>query len=180
MVTLPFRLGFFEWHLDKVANGDSLTNADISYLTDLADECPDTSGAVVLMAKARLQKVDSLSFKEWTQYCELLPDPMASSRMSGTSTSDSNDIEVEANPTQGIIIYPNPTTGSIWVWLSEKPEENWLCTLHDLTGRVQMSLTLSDQNQQVWIGQLSSGMYYLTIEDSTGELAYSEKLMIHK
>lgn len=81
-------------------------------------------------------------------------------------------IEENTLSTKGFSIYPNPTAGSFNIVLPENISGNLNLTIADLTGRALISQRISAvQVVQINANQLSSGMYIVTLEDSTSSVS---------
>ena len=61
-------------------------------------------------------------------------------------------------------VYPNPSTGSVWVKGSVNSELN----IFSITGSLVYSCTLATNNDQVELGNLAKGMYIVKINSAEG------------
>jgi hypothetical protein len=75
------------------------------------------------------------------------------------------DLKPETQASRGILIFPNPTTGTINVKLPEPAKPGASIRITDLAGRLVQEQTTEPGSEQqiVHAGNLPSGMYFLQI-----------------
>lgn len=172
-------ISYLAWLMDLRANVDTLDADDVDDLIELAEKCPYTEGMAVIMARAMLNSVDSLSFREWTDTCEFIPDsigPGPSFRLAQPE-SEFNEQETESG-SRLLLVYPNPTRKQITVVLPLNPEKPWRYDLSGVDGVTVKSSTIVNQKQELRLRNLSAGIYHLRIYDDLGEQLYSERIVI--
>jgi hypothetical protein len=76
-------------------------------------------------------------------------------------------------------IYPNPTSSSFTITLSQQPQPNTIILIHDALGRTVRQETLTTSTQQIDVTELPNGMYTYAISNS-GIWQASGKLVIAK
>jgi hypothetical protein len=81
----------------------------------------------------------------------------------------------------GIIIYPNPFSGWLNIYFTEKPKGSVTIKLLDITGRVISSSMISPVDSQEIISiptkELRNGLTLLSISDQDGRILVSKKLI---
>ena len=76
-------------------------------------------------------------------------------------------------------IYPNPSNNVIWI-KAIKNDPLALLQILDLTGRLQLEISLSDQLTRIDVSKFVNGMYVLQFQDQKGNLISTKKLMVNK
>ncbi len=71
------------------------------------------------------------------------------------------------HPTDQVLIYPNPTTGSVHIQLNQSLN-NGIFNLYDLAGRKVVSKNVHGMNQQFNLNHLDKGVYLYKIQDAHG------------
>ena len=79
-------------------------------------------------------------------------------------------VSVKEMPTMNVAVYPNPTTGVVNVDI----EENFDVVIYNYQGQVMMKL--NDNNRQIDLSGLSTGIYFLEIR--TDDSAIVKKIML--
>lgn len=69
---------------------------------------------------------------------------------------------IDETSQQQISLFPNPTSDVLNVKLETMPENN-LLTINDFTGRIVYETKVTDNNTQINISDLSSGIYFINI-----------------
>ena len=72
---------------------------------------------------------------------------------------------------QNFIVYPNPTSGKVYVTLSETPVR---CQILNLTGNVVEETVVSSARFELDLGHLSSGLYLIKIIMADGKSTYGK------
>ena len=72
---------------------------------------------------------------------------------------------------QNFIVYPNPTSGKVYVTLSETPVR---CQILNLTGNVVEETVVSSTRFEIDLGDLSSGLYLIKIIMADGKSTYGK------
>ncbi len=84
--------------------------------------------------------------------------------------------DVEESPEQsGVAVYPNPTTSILNV--VNFGEETITYELVSSTGQVCMSGQFNDQNNQIDLSDLATGMYILMVRDELGNFLAAERIV---
>jgi hypothetical protein len=169
---------YLDWLTDLRANEDTLETADVNDLITIAEKCPYTEGFSVILARALLKTVDSLSFKEYTDTCELIPDSLGPGPSYRYANPEADDVQSEVQQVDRVLVFPNPATDEVTVILPEEPEVPWSLQLTGLSGKVLRSFPLYQQKQHVKLTGLAAGLYYLQIYDEKEGQRYVEKLVI--
>jgi hypothetical protein len=76
----------------------------------------------------------------------------------------------EAEIAQGVICYPNPTTGRITVAFPTAPRGTYAASVLDVTGRIvaQQNLSFAGAEADLDLSQLQNGNYLLSIQGKDG------------
>jgi hypothetical protein len=74
-------------------------------------------------------------------------------------------------------VFPNPASQSISIVVDNISTKAYLLSCYELTGKLAMQIQTSDL-QHISIESLSSGMYFLIVEDAKGN-QYREKLIVN-
>lgn len=92
-----------------------------------------------------------------------------------TSVSEENKIN------SGIVVFPNPSDGTISITAARQNLPNGLrATIIDVTGRTIKTISLSVYGEnKIDLSELSKGIYTLLIGDQADQLFYKEKLVIN-
>lgn len=88
---------------------------------------------------------------------------------------------IEESLADAIALYPNPTTDYFNIQLPASASGDWNMTLYDITGRalINAKITIgSGQTHQVDVSNLSSGFYWIKLQNEQVEL--SKKVIIRK
>lgn len=98
--------------------------------------------------------------------------------MSECGTPDTNTpvsiIELQ-NLENKIAIYPNPTHNLLTIEQQSPITSKQSAAIYDLTGKVLLQFSISSQKQTIDISALSSGVYFLTLDD--GEQSVNKKIV---
>ncbi len=155
-------------YLDWIENGQAaLTNAQVTTLTNIANQCPSTGGNAVFRARAMLSLVD-LQYYGNDLNCigQYAPTPKP---------------EVAANKQLNkVLVYPNPASDVVnFSW--KAMEGNGTLVLSDLMGKQVFSKTLDMTvgSTQVYTKALPPAMYVCKLVQGN-EILLSEKLVIIK
>jgi len=86
--------------------------------------------------------------------------------------------DIEEKQTPDFRLYPNPSTGKIYLELAHVPEGELLLTIHSLDGKVQMIQRLSwhGQSLEADLGQMQSGIYFVKV--STQSFSIVHRLLL--
>ena len=80
-----------------------------------------------------------------------------------------NHIGIDETTTETFSVYPNPTNGVITIvgtWRAASPQ-SMEYTITNICGQIVMKGTISSDNQQINVSELSCGMYFIKIEDKS-------------
>jgi hypothetical protein len=126
-----------------------------------------TTPSSVITLSTSAESVTGINFKQHNTYGTITP-------ISPTSTSVATTIAQEFN------IYPNPTTGNIFIQWASKTTGNADVTITDVTGRTVLSSTINinaaSGQSQLNVNDLNNGIYLISIK---GEgLNYNGKVMV--
>jgi len=80
----------------------------------------------------------------------------------------------EENPTDAIIIFPNPTSGRIEIKTSLN---NYTIRLYDVLGKQHKRLEAINNDIQIDISSFAEGVYFLVLEDNEGTILVARKIV---
>jgi hypothetical protein len=158
-----------EIYLLSVLNqGGSLTEAQVTQLKDIGEQCPEIGGTAVLTA------------------LRLLPDCMEGDMDICKPTYESHNASISSRSdgvmllesrNAGARVYPNPASTSLFVNLPKHVTAAQL-SIADMNGKILLKQHLSSYGQQVeLVGHFAPGFYLVTIQMDSGE-RHTEKLVI--
>jgi len=160
----------------KWADDDSttvLTGADSTRLWDIGALCPYTFGPAVYLARTILFSLDSAYFLLGND-CEVpyYFDP------SGKREDPEDESDVESEHELTVRLYPNPTKGLITVQFSKEFEGKYTLHVVGLDGRVLSIISLTDTTNNIDLQSLSSGLYFIEIEDGLKSPVFNGKVIL--
>ena len=80
----------------------------------------------------------------------------------------SQTLPIVENQIDGFSIYPNPVHSQLTVLLNELQNEDLLCKIIDLNGKLHKSLFINNQENMVDVSRLSKGVYLIQVTSSDG------------
>jgi hypothetical protein len=91
-------------------------------------------------------------------------------------------IRAKKNNQPQIIIYPNPATRNIVVNVAEGLHKEWVLNMYSAVGQLVYSqkIPANQNNENINLPAISSGIYTINIITGTGEKVYKGKLQIQK
>ena len=126
-----------------------------------------TTPSSVITLSTSAESVTGINFKQHNTYGTITP-------LSPTSTSVATTTAQEFN------IYPNPTTGNIFIQWSNKITGNADVTITDVTGRVVIASTIkintTSGQSQINVSDLNNGIYLISIKGAG--VNYNGKVMV--
>ncbi|MCO6490055.1 MAG: T9SS type A sorting domain-containing protein [Phaeodactylibacter sp.] len=153
--------------LETVAMGiDTFTEAQITELWAIADQCPLAGGDAVFKARSLYSLIDPLIKYEDEELCASEPEERAM-------------VVQEAEIAASFQLIPNPAKDELNVKLAAPVESNTWFIVQDMQGRIHLKKDLNAGGTMYNINtsQLPSGIYYCTIK-SLGIAHKTEKLII--
>ncbi len=161
-----------EIYLQSMLNqGGGLTEAQVSLLTSIGEQCPETGGLAVGAALTLLKDCQ----KSEMDICGpvLVDDVYPSSTQSGGEKS----LKVPMKGRSSAWLYPNPVNSLLNVNLPNHTTTARM-SIADMSGKTVFSQKLEGNDQVVELGRgLAPGIYMVTILTDTGE-RHTEKLVI--
>jgi uncharacterized protein (TIGR02145 family) len=118
-------------------------------------------------------KVDSVKIENLSQCTSLT--------ISGSDilnlSSETNIIESTIENSNGLKVFPNPSSGNFSIEFKLKSGNLAHFILYDLSGKevIQQSQFLQEGNNRIFLGGIQRGIFYLKIE--TGHILYTTKLL---
>ncbi|HNR19140.1 MAG TPA: T9SS type A sorting domain-containing protein [Bacteroidia bacterium] len=79
-----------------------------------------------------------------------------------------------------ILIYPNPTSNFINVYLKNKMKGIYELNLIDIYGNVRLLFAGRNNIETIDISQLSNGIYFLIVKNPGGAIIYNHKIVVKK
>jgi len=164
-------LAFSKW-----ADDDSttvLSASDSSRLWLIGALCPYIDGPAVYSARTMLFSLDSAYFSLGHE-CEFpaYDDP------SGKRESPDNESDLESEDELTVHLYPNPTKGLITVQFSKEFEGKYTLHVVGLDGRVLSIIALTNTTNSIDLQSLSSGLYFIEIEDGLKSPVFNGKVIL--
>ena len=153
--------------LETVTVGiDTFTEAQITDLWAIANQCPLAGGDGVFKARSLYSLVDPLVKYEDEERCASEPEER---------TAPVHHPEIASN----IQLIPNPAKDELWVKLAKPVEARTQLFVYDTRGRIHLEKNL-DVGRTMFIvntSQVPAGIYYCMIK-SQGSIHKTEKLII--
>lgn len=145
---------------------DTFTEAQITELWAIADQCPLAGGDAVFKARSLYSLIDPLIKYEDEELCASEPEerPM---------------VVQEAEIAASFQLIPNPAKDELWVKLAKPVEDRTQFIVYDTRGRIHLEKNL-DTGRAMFIvntNQVPAGTYYCMIK-SQGLIHKTEKLII--
>ena len=126
-----------------------------------------TTPSSVITLSTSAESVTGINFKQHNTYGTITP-------LSPTSTSVATATAQEFN------IYPNPTTGNIFIQWANKTTGNAEVTITDVTGRVVIAsaikINTTSGQSQINVSDLNNGIYLISIKGES--VNYNGKVMV--
>jgi len=138
------------------------TNSDSSALHNLATSCPLIYGTAVYQARALYNALyrKILPFKD---NCENL-NVSSSARLA--NVTDVNQLPINSNQ---LMVYPNPSSGELFISGSDLTDKEWSVEITDVTGRIVLQDKYTVTNGLVKLNtQLIDGVYFVRVITSSG------------
>ena len=151
---------------------DSTYNtADSIMLKTLVDGCPVRDGMAVSYART----LYSILYGDYTVYNDFCFD--------GKTDKNSNNIKSIENHKDALEleIYPNPNSGTFTLYLkgtnslSEKAEVSIYNALGNKSGQFLLKL---DKNSAIFNTNLDNGIYFITVNDSNGNIYQTKRIIV--
>jgi len=151
-----------------VAQGGTLTEAQIASLKDIGQQCPETGGLAVTMALSLLPDCEKISL----DICA----PALTDDVSPISSYAGQGSRGSVSSKSNTWLYPNPAASSFFVTLTEGNRGTF--TIADLSGKTLYNLILDNPGVPTEISQpLSPEVYFGSIRTNSG-VVLTEKLII--
>jgi hypothetical protein len=154
---------------------DTIASAsDSSALYALASACPAYMGDVVYQARALYNAVNN-TYTQFTNNCNY--DSLAAAPSSRRAKT--NGMILQINKPLSYLIYPNPTTGSVFISTVNSNDVVLYVEVQDLTGRIISKQSLPVANGVVTLqNTLVNGVYMINIKGSDGKIV-TQKLVVN-
>ena len=125
-----------------------------------------TTPSSVITLSTSAESVTGINFKQHNTY--------------GTITPNLVSTSVTAATAQEFNIYPNPTTGNIFIQWANKATGNADVTITDVTGRVVIAsaikINTTSGQSQINVSDLNNGIYLISIKGES--VNYNGKVMV--
>jgi hypothetical protein len=147
---------FYQIYVQGVT--DTLTSADSTDLETLASSCPMLNGAVVFQARAFHNNL----FNDFKHYEDNCPTANGNVRVA-------NKQNVTESKTPVMAIYPNPTTGKVYVSGFNVNEKTTIIEITDLTGKVvyRQQSNIGNGVAELHLN-LVNGVYFVHVVNTSG------------
>jgi hypothetical protein len=159
------------------AANNAYTSADSLTLVTLANSCPATQGDVVYSARALYNAINNQYqyFEDNCNYDSLYATPAArKAKKSNTAFTTIN------KPLNNLLVYPNPSTGDVFISSSDLSDKAWTLIVTDVTGRTVIENNYSINNSLVKLNtQLTNGVYFIKVVMPDGTVK-QQKVIITK
>ncbi len=155
-----------EIYLLMVGNGiPSLTNSQITNLTNIANQCPETGGTAVFRARTLLAMA--------TGKIELYHNPCNLGLLTSPGTA-----HVKEGTKSDMVIFPNPAGDVIHLTWTPS-EQTGFVIVSDINGQIQLtrSLDLANGSEQIDISNLPPGLYICKVMQGENPV-FSQKFAI--
>lgn len=143
-------------------------------LVALANSCPAQMGIGVYQARVLLNSIYDVQFA-YSHDCEYGDTEAAYRKI--RNSEESVDISAKTN----FMVYPNPSSGTVYFTTADMGIETYLVTVYDITGKAIFIKEYSDGERVNSINvDLSSGVYLMQLTDKSSGDVYKQKFIIHK
>ena len=155
--------------INYLYKGDyDLSSSQIEDIYDIANQCPYSGGDVVYAArKAYMYLTDSLHYFDDDSLCTQQTYSYSQNSTSSFDTEQQQLVTSQAEPESKmkIEVYPNPTSGLVYLAISQSQFENGNMVLIDVLGNQIINIPLSGGQQKYTIDAsfLPVGMYLYKI-----------------
>ena len=142
------------------ANTDSLNPSDSLTLITLAQSCPATAGDAVYQARAVYNAAYN-QYQYFANNCNY--DSLAAAHAARLAkTSGINAANVNSN--SSLLVYPNPSTGDIFISGSDINDKTWTIEITDVAGRIVLQNNYNVSNGLVKLStQFTNGVYFIKV-----------------
>ena len=162
-------INFYQAYIDYL-NGNYTSTDSLAVIT-LAQACPATDGSVVFQARAFYNSLYAIH-KHFDNNCNYGAMP-PSARMAEGFGKDG-----KVFPNEDFFIFPNPSTGTIYISGGNSSDKEWTIEVTDVTGRVLLKQTVPvNKGVAVLNADLPPGAYFLMLKGSYGN-DVTKKVMI--
>lgn len=146
---------------------DTLVSSDSTLLYRIANGCPFTDGAIVYQARSLYCAVFDIN-KTFEDRCTYLSDRSVAAAENGHS--------FDAD------LYPNPSTGQVFINPKGLNNEEVQVVVKDLSGKTIFAeaLQLSNGISSFKLDNISNGVYFVSIINTKNQETIVKKLVIHK
>jgi hypothetical protein len=166
---------FYNAAINYALQPDSLLDSTVVYT--LANSCPAINGDVVYAARALYNTVNqtNIYFESNCPYDSLSQTPAASVRRAN-QTAGISTVAV----TKTILVYPNPSSGDIYISGSDLTDKQWNVEITDVTGRLVLQNTYQVNQGLIKLNtQLNNGVYLVKVITANGQVQ-QQKVIISK
>ncbi|MEO6831540.1 MAG: T9SS type A sorting domain-containing protein [Chitinophagaceae bacterium] len=148
-------LNFFQLYIDW--NSSNFMGGDSATLLTLAQLCPHLDGAVIYQARA-LKHIITHDYTPYNDNCGELP--------------NGNERKILAGSTQEYKLLPNPNNGNFKLWQKVADDNPVTVSVYSIVGQklLQTNKIFAKGFVEVSLVDLPSGIYYLNMQDSKGQL----------
>lgn len=149
----------------------NLTSAELDTIEFYALKCPLEYGLDVYTARSIMMQQNDSLFEYYSDY-------RADCDTSGGGSSSARMAQLPPNKTT-VAVYPNPTTGTLFIQLAEGME-NCKMQLISVTGSVLHTYNIPSTLTELNLATLANGMYFIRIFDSSGNTIENRKISLQR
>jgi len=77
-----------------------------------------------------------------------------------------------------LMLYPNPTNEILYVEINNDEDINYFFEIADLSGRIVLRENIRETKTRIDVSKLAKGSYIYSINDKSGNLLKTDKLII--
>ena len=168
---------FYTAAINYALRTDSALASYSSVIYNLANSCPAINGDVVYSARALYNAVNqtNIYFESNCPYDSLAKTPAASARRANQTAGIAT-----VSTAKTILVYPNPSSGDIFISGSDLTEKQWNVEITDVTGRVVLQNTYQVNQGLIKLNtQLTNGIYLVKVITANGQVQ-QQKVIISK
>jgi hypothetical protein len=155
------------WIEHLLAENGQISAGDLALLTTISTECPLEGGNAVYAARGLKEIVTGVS-EDFEHPCEL------------SLQERSNEILSEKAPQNQVKISPNPNSGEMTINASALINLPSEVIVMDFSGRIVLRKTISQNVGEIEIKLNNSGLYWIQLLNSEGQILSTNKIIVHQ
>jgi type IX secretion system substrate protein len=150
---------------------DTLNSSDVNTLQSVAQQCPHSGGRIVWTARALL----TAYYKKPMEYPNDCPSTGSGARVQNTAGIE----QIKANGNQ-LTLYPNPSTGKLYISNFDASQKNANIEVTDVTGKLIAKQPSPINNGLVELNlDVNNGVYFVKVVTDNGNTQV-QKVIITK